>query len=303
MINFIEKSYLPVTADLAFFNTKIKYYGDDYVKVSCFSRNIFNPYKLEKHKNSYTLEKERIKQENFENIKYLTGFTKIENKDIGFDIESLFLKNDSPSQYDIENFMNGLKEYRKRKNNLTRSDSIKRSRDKVYDIAYSNDFDYFITLTLDASKISRTDTTEILKKLNVWCNNMVKRRNFKYVLCPEYHADGESIHFHGLCSGDNLDMIDSGKLFKGNPVYNIANWGYGFTTCLKLDKNKEFICKYITKYITKDNIPIFGRYYFSGGNICREVRTEYANLDYLSLDSDKEYQILEHYLSVKYKTL
>ena len=183
-------------------------------------------------------------------------------------------------------------------NNITRSDSLKRGIDKIYDIAILNDFDYFITFTLDSSKIDRYDYKEIQKKLKVWLQNAVSRYNAKYLIVPELHKDG-AVHFHGLISGD-FSLVFSGKVTsKGQPIYNLKNWKYGFTTAIPLDDNKVAIAKYICKYITKDTKMILGNLYYSGGGVVREPDKEYSCIPYYQA-SGVEYEIPLTQLKVKY---
>lgn len=263
--------FTPLSPTQALYNTRIKYFGEDFTKIACFSRPIFNPHKMELRGREKSVPKPNSKET-------------------------------SPSQATRNE----------------RQDSQKRARDKVFEIAYANNFDYFITLTLDEKKISRTDKEKIKKALAVWLQNLVARRDFKYVICPEYHADGSAIHFHGLCSGD-LDLADSGlihfngentraetarqKDVQGQTIYNIDNWKYGFSTLIKLDNQKERTALYITKYVTKDSDKIIGRYYYSGGKgLVRSVPTEYRNYPYQEFEG-QERTILGAALAVKYKTL
>lgn len=263
--------FIPLSPTQALYNTRIKYFGEDFTKIACFSRPIFNPHKMELRGREKSIPKPNS-------------------------------KGASPSQATRNE----------------RQDSQKRARDKVFEIAYANDFDYFITLTLDEKKISRTDKEKIKKALAVWLQNLVARRDFKYVICPEYHADGRAIHFHGLCSGD-LDLVDSGlvhcngenmraetarqKGVQGQTIYNVDNWKYGFSTLIKLDNQKERTALYITKYVTKDSDKIIGRYYYSGGKgLARSVPTEYRNYPYQEFEG-QEKTILGAALAVKYKTL
>lgn len=183
-----------------------------------------------------------------------------------------------------------------------RADSVKRAKDKAFEIAFANDFKYFVTLTLDQSKIDRYDTKEILKKLNVWLRNKVQRKRFQYIIFPEYHKKDKAIHFHGLCSGD-LVLTDSGKKTKsGQVIYNTESWPYGFSTVMEIYGPKEQVTNYVMKYITKDNNKIFGKFYLSGGkDLKREVPTSYFNDDF-------EYFVGERYRVgatkdfVKYRT-
>lgn len=184
----------------------------------------------------------------------------------------------------------------------TRKDSLKRTIDKAMEIAYANEWTYFVTLTLDKSKISRDDPKEIGKKLKTWLNNKSKRIGLRYLVFPEYHADGANIHFHGLMSG-GLSLQDSGKKTnRGQTIYNTDSWPYGFTTVVKLDESKDAVVSYIMKYITKDAKKIFGNFYFAGGGIKREVPTTYDNTEYLSFEGD-EYLLPAAGLAVKFKTV
>ncbi|RKJ61001.1 hypothetical protein D7Y09_16580 [bacterium 1XD42-1] len=130
---------------------------------------------------------------------------------------------------------------KRKKNNEIRSDSIKRAIDKAFEIGLANDFQYFITLTLDPTKIDRYDTKKIYKKLRDWLSNRVKRNQMDYILFPEYHKlrEGETeraIHFHGLINAQNLTLTNSGRTTKnGQVIYNLDNWKFGFSTVIKLD--------------------------------------------------------------------
>lgn len=172
---------------------------------------------------------------------------------------------------------------------------------------YANNFQWFVTLTIDETKLSRTDKEKITKKLNIFLSNQVKRRDLKYVIIPEYHKKIEdnglqAIHLHGLISGEHLNMSDSGKTYNGKKIYIWDDWKYGFSTSVEMDENKH-ICNYITKYITKNSKKILGRYYYSGGvGLERHVPTDYCNVDYESFDG-KEYEIIPDKIKVKYLTI
>lgn len=260
-----EDIFKPLTSSQALFNTRFKYFGDC-VKVTCFSKPVFNPYQCEPRKR-----------------KIRFGYSQ-----------------------DVTN--------------ESRTDSIKRAKDKVFEICFANDFQYFVTLTLDESKISRTDKDEIICALNKWLKNRVRSSGLKYILVPEYHADGKAVHFHGLMSG-NLKMKDSGTVcvrgyekpmkietaqrlgLDSRTIYNLEQWQYGFSTAITLDAEKERTALYITKYITKENGKITGRFYYSGGyGLLRQVPTEYRNYPYSEFEAP-ETTVIPNCLAVKYKML
>lgn len=188
---------------------------------------------------------------------------------------------------------------------VTRSDSLKRAKDKIFDIAFVNEnlWEYMITFTLDSNVIDRYDTQLINKKLKTWLNNSVKRHNLNYLIIPELHKDG-AVHFHGLISGD-FNFIDSHRVDKSNrKIYNLSNWKFGFSTAVPLDNNKIAVCKYITKYITKDlvndNSKILGNIYYAGGHdLIRDVPKSYTHIDFDSFEGS-EYSIPSTNIKVKY---
>ena len=199
------------------------------------------------------------------------------------------------------NKINNRVDFIKSDNPVTRDDSIKRAKDKIFDIAFSNSdlWQYFITLTLDKSKIDRYDKKIINKKLRVWLQNMVRDYNFNYLIIPEYHKDG-AIHFHGLISGDGLRLSSVGYDKKGRELYNFLSWKLGFSSCIKLDDNRMAVSSYITKYVTKDTSKILGNVYYAGGHsLVRSCPAEYCNIDFGEFQG-REFDIPNTKIKVKY---
>lgn len=179
--------------------------------------------------------------------------------------------------------------------------SKRRARAAVQDIALSNEFRYFVTLTLDKSKVNRYDAKEVTAKLNNWLDNNVRRRGLKYVLVPELHKDG-AIHYHGFFN-DALPVVDSGTLDTGRAkprkprseaqrarlladgahvVYNLPNWSLGFSTAIELYGDYRKAVNYVLKYITKATDKVGGRWYYSGGALERPQAT-YHRADFAQL--------------------
>lgn len=155
--------------------------------------------------------------------------------------------------------------------------ALRRARAQVRELALANDFGLFVTLTLNGEMVDRYDMTAITKKLNVWLDNQVRRRGLAYVLVPERHKDG-AIHFHGLFN-NALEVVDSGHTDKGgHAIYNLPRWTLGFTTAIRLYGEREKAIGYVTKYIGKQGEKPGGRWYYSGGNLCRPEVT-YCDMD------------------------
>ena len=183
--------------------------------------------------------------------------------------------------------------------NLLRSK--RRARAAVQDIALSNEFRFFVTLTLDKSKVNRYDVSEVTRKLNNWLDNNVRRKGLAYILVPELHKDG-AIHFHGFFN-DALPVVDSGTLDTGaakprkprseaqrarlladgaHIVYNLPNWSMGFSTAIELYGDYRAAVNYVCKYITKAADKVGGRWYYSGGALARPEVT-YHRADFAQL--------------------
>ena len=163
--------------------------------------------------------------------------------------------------------------------------SMRRARARVRALALCTDFAYFVTLTLDRSKVDRYDMAAIVRKLRTWLDNRVRRQGLAYILVPERHKDG-AIHFHGFFNGA-LPAADSGTLrlperkrpvrprgqaerermlaAGGQVVYNLPDWALGFSTAIALYGNYSHAVSYVCKYIGKQGDKPAGRWYYSGG--------------------------------------
>lgn len=163
--------------------------------------------------------------------------------------------------------------------------SMRRARAQLRRLALSNEFEYFVTLTLDPEKIDRYDGAAVTRALSQWCSNMVKRSGLRYVLVPERHKDG-AFHFHGFMAGPGLVAADSGVQWDGRPVYNLTQWKYGFSTAQHLYGTYSAAVGYCCKYIGKQQgeRPL-GRWYYSGGALRKPEKT-YVPMDYRGTAAD-----------------
>lgn len=168
--------------------------------------------------------------------------------------------------------------------------SMRRARAKLRRLALANDFEYFVTLTLDGSKIDRYDGAAVVKALGRWADNMVRRHGLKYILVPELHKDG-AFHFHGFFSGSGLKTVDSGIRWEGREVYNLPQWTLGYTTAQRLYGDYHAAVGYCCKYIGKQQgqRPL-GRWYYSGGALA-EPEKLLADLDYRDIEDAVEFAI------------
>lgn len=156
--------------------------------------------------------------------------------------------------------------------------SRRRARTAVRRLALSNEFRWFVTLTLDEKKIERYDGSEVMRQLRSWLDNMVRREGLQYVLVPERHKKG-GIHFHGFFNDcPALAEVDSGhKDKRGHTIYNLERWSYGFTTAIELYGSYHAAVGYVCKYIGKQDEKIGGRWYYSGGGLAKP-KEEYVDI-------------------------
>ena len=178
-----------------------------------------------------------------------------------------------------------------------RKDSVRRSKDKVFDIVKMNSWDFFFTGTLsDDCNVDRYDVEDVCKKVNTLMYNLVKRgKVIRYIFVPEFHKNG-AVHYHGfICLSDSARYYlainpKTGKALRRGKnrsfVFNWLDWNFGFTTLIHTYNDVQSMASYFSKYITKgQDFPMKHRYY-SGGDVVRSVPTEYVDFDFDSVPCD-----------------
>lgn len=303
------------------FNTKIKCYPDgtknfyyaptslygncSYCKPSKKQKSLFTVYYQQKKQYEKILydQLERAEIENLIQVyfKSVDNFLLCEKQSRDFDnqliVDSLVLR-DFDITFDDRNFLDSLV------TNI-RHDNLKRAKDSIYDLVYTNDWEWFFTGTIDSKKLDSSDPKALRKPLQNWFKNMQKRYGLSYVCIFEHHKKG-GIHIHGLIRSSPLTplklvasntksyygfkrpMTDKTALKhglnpeKGQTVYNLSTWKFGFSTAIKVYGNRGSLAHYITKYITKDNEKIMGRYYWHSRDL-QKPKLQYCNTDYDSL--------------------
>lgn len=178
-------------------------------------------------------------------------------------------------------------------NDTKLSENIIRARNKIFELAFCNQWQYFFTGTLDKEKYNREDLEKFHKDFTRFIRKYNKRfsLNIKFLIIPEKHQDGKSWHFHGLINnlpeeklkqfevGDKMSKKLLEKVLQGDIIYNWLDYKNKFGFCdLEPIKNKEALSKYITKYITKElflsvttlNAHLY--YHSRGLNFAKEIR-------------------------------
>lgn len=186
--------------------------------------------------------------------------------------------------------------------------SKRRAVNQLNDYILANNFDCFVTLTLDGEKIDRNDYNGVMKKLKDYLGNRTRRNGLRYVGVPELHKKG-GLHFHFLCNSSALKLVDSGTVSvpdiyvgrkkpikvatadrKGVPleerhtVYNVDDWSLGFSTAILTYGDVRAVANYVGKYITKGEKKIGGRWYYSGGELKKPICV-YERVDFNAVDN------------------
>lgn len=121
-------------------------------------------------------------------------------------------------------------------------------------------FVWFFTGTLNPDKWIRND----FKGFYVPFKRFLQHKGIKYILVPEFHADCENIHLHGLFDSSVepylsmfdtstvlphyiLDALESGEDVRNFPDYQRR---FGYVSVSRV-KNVDAISRYVSKYILK----------------------------------------------------
>lgn len=171
--------------------------------------------------------------------------------------------------------------------------NLMRARNKVFEYAYCNHWDFFFTGTIDGDKLSRSDLSNWEKKFTQMIRNLRRKgHDIQYLIIPELHSDLENWHCHGLIKGLPVECL---KHFKDNR-YNWIQYEnlFGFNS-LEPIRSHEAVSKYLTKYITKTfnqnrGVTEVGKklYLVSNGLQCGELKRKGSIAGTIERDADFE---------------
>ena len=128
---------------------------------------------------------------------------------------------------------------------------LTRSRSRVRELAFCNDWKYFLTVTVSEVNQKRDDIALLKKRWNQCLKDYAKKFGFRpaYLIIPETHHDGKSWHLHGLVSDfaqGSLVRNEHGYL---DVPYFRSRFGW---VSVSVIRDPERTASYIAKYITKD---------------------------------------------------
>lgn len=168
-------------------------------------------------------------------------------------------------------------------NNEKLKSNIIRAKSKVYEYAYCNEFDYFVTLTIDPRKYDRSDLKGYYKDFTQFLRDYRKKHkvSIAYLFIPERHKDG-NWHMHGFIKGlprEHLQINEHGYM-DWEPYRKRFGW-------ISIDgiRSQDAVSKYITKYINKE--------------LADSIKELNAHLYYCSKGLEKAVEIKKGTLSAK----
>ena len=174
-------------------------------------------------------------------------------------------------------------------------EALCRSKMTVIDYGENNDWTYFTTITFDKTKVDREDIKGCYDKLRSACMNYRQRvdNEFRYLLIPEYHADGAHVHFHGLIKvSDTNDDITGPytawnqnkhkfmKYFRSEYFFS----RFGAINLSPVATNTLYVSAYVTKYMTKQQFMIFGNRYCCSQGLRRSDRLYFKDQEEFALE-------------------
>lgn len=175
--------------------------------------------------------------------------------------------------------------------------NLSRAKSRIFEYAMCNDFEYFVTLTLDPKKYNRHDLKKFVKDLGKMIQNHFNRKNifFKYLLIPEQHKDG-SWHMHGLFTDIPRELLSINQ--NGYLDFPLYSDKFGYCSLSKI-KDKIKCASYITKYVSKDlgiNIDKNCKCYYASRGLKKAEKIFSGNLDKnIMFDFENDFVCLKNF--------
>ena len=170
--------------------------------------------------------------------------------------------------------------------------SLSRTKRNIREIALCNNFDYFLTFTINSKNCDRFSLDACQNTLKKLIKAYKRKYNdFSYVIITEKHKNG-AFHFHGLCKGlNNNDLYINNNCYLSSHFFD--KLGFNSFSMIK-DYNK--CCNYITKYITKDCVKnSHNQIYIVSRGLKKANRIELKEL----IDSSIQWDFTNDYCCIK----
>ena len=192
--------------------------------------------------------------------------------------------------------------------------SLSRTKDKVFELAFCNDWDYFATFTLSPYLHDRYSLAGFNRAFSLFIRDLNRDYglDIKYLSVPEQHKDG-AWHIHALMANipkqylkpispkSKYASVKLKKLIRsGRNAYFLMEYGKKFGNCSLLEIQKGdmdstykiagYFCKYMTKEL-KQSIVGRGKRLFYSSHGLKRVRVIYrggVDFDLSKIPDDKK---------------
>lgn len=195
-----------------------------------------------------------------------------------------------------------------------------RAKRMIKEYALCNDWDWFVTLTIDPEKFDRHDLKVYYKALGEFIHNYNRRCDeaykVRFLLIPELHKDG-AWHMHGLIKGIRPnDLVvpqfipkrtKHGALKMVRNTKGYARWAqytakFGYISMERI-RDKQKVSNYITKYISKglaSSVKEYGAHLYYCSKGLKTGTVIYRGTDAITVTSGWDYERPDGFCKVKW---
>lgn len=151
--------------------------------------------------------------------------------------------------------------------------NLSRAKSSVRELALCNDWDKFVTFTIDGSKHDRFDLKQYYKDFSTFVKNYNRycseEEKVRYLLIPEKHDDG-AWHMHGLLNGiKEKDIVPNKNGYLTWKQYHNKFGYFSFDKIRSTDACAHYILKYITKDVSRSVSEIGAHLYYCSQGLRR----------------------------------
>lgn len=143
--------------------------------------------------------------------------------------------------------------------------SFNRTVAHLYDLLHSNEWQYFITLTLDPKIVRDRYDYQCSIDCIQHFTDLLYRSGSCYVIVPERHEDG-AWHFHGVLN----NVADSQLDVNYDQYFTLRQYHYGYSSVSSIvdtAKAANYILKYMVKGYNYLDIPKGKKRYFASRSL------------------------------------
>lgn len=129
--------------------------------------------------------------------------------------------------------------------------NVARARSRIRELAFCNDWQYFVTVTVSEANQDRTDRKKLVQRFQQCLKDFSRKFGAKvaYLIIPELHSDGRAWHVHGLFQGVPRVAVQKNPFGYDTIPYFEERFGW---VSISRVRDPHRVSTYITKYISKD---------------------------------------------------